>query len=141
MRSVRDTFTHFVADNIATYSGGDTIPVKGIWKSLNTSSSDILQVNAINIGFIDATYDTHVTSLTCSLDVIHVDELTAIDWSDALWKLLSVSCYTPELDYSGASPSPTGANIMWPMSGVRFRPIADDHYFRWNCRLVLKSQN
>lgn len=141
MRTTRDTFIHFVADNIASYYTS-AIPVRGVWRSGTITNQDLIQTNAINIGFIDGTYDTHVNMQVACIDVVHIDELTAIDWTDALWTLLSASCFTPEYNYSGSTPTLTGANVIWPMSGVRFRPITTDvHYFRYNCRLPLHTQN
>ncbi len=139
MRQIRDTFIHFVADNIAQYITTSTPTVNGVWRSSAEPNRDTLNTAAINISFLDGTYSTATVTQVCAIDVIHTDELTAVDWTDALWQLLSATCYTPQLDYSGVSPVPTGKNVVWPIAGVRFKPIVDKYYFRQNCRLLLTS--
>src|SRR6185437_1838991 len=136
MRNTRDTFLHFLSDNLVG------IPVRGVWRSPNVPDGDLIQNNSVNVTFLDGTFSTHVSKQLCMIDVVNSDELTAIDWTDTLWALLSLRCFTPQLDNTiPSAPVPTGSNVMWPMSNIRFTPIKDDYYFRYSCRLALQNQS
>jgi|SRR5581483_1827717 len=133
MRNTRDSFLHFLADNL------DGIPVHNIRRDPNKPDADKIQVNAVNVHFLDVAPDTQVGNTTVVIDVINDDELTALSWVNQVWTLLSSAFFTPKLDYSNPeSPVSTGTNIMWDRHKVRFRVIVSDFYYHHSCVLTLQ---
>jgi len=141
MRNVRDSFVHFVADNIAQFSNGQTIPVVALFRSVANPDGEKFKTNSVNISFVGESLSPTVNTTIVELDVIQSDELTAVDWANSLWQLLSATFYTALKDYSQnpSAPVAQGTNIFWNVNSVGFKPIHDDYYFRYNCRLVLQS--
>lgn len=135
MRQVRDSFLHFLADNLTG------VPIHAVRRDLTNPSSDKLQGNALNVQFLNSTFGVSQSSQTVALDILNDNELTVVDWTEQLWRLLKASFYTPLLDYTDPqNPVPTGTNIMWDRNGVRFNPLWDDYYYRYACYLSLHYQ-
>ena len=136
MRATRDTFLHFIADNLTQYT------VWAVRKSSTDPSRGKLKENAINVQFLTSRPHVHIASQLVSIDVIHAEELTAVDMTQAVWELLSSAFYTPKYDYTNpAAPTLTGQNIYWEKDSVIFRPIDNDpHFMRFNCTMELRSK-
>jgi len=133
MRAVRDTFLHFLADNL---TGVTVHPVR---REIDRPDSDRLQMNAVNVQFLNIEPRVHVASQMVSIDVINDNELTALDWVSKVWEILNKAFYTPKYDYTvPASPVATGDNIMWEPDGVGFRKVTNDYYAHFSCFLELK---
>lgn len=135
MRAVRDTFLHFLADNI---TGITLHPVR---REIDRPDSDRLQMNAVNVQFLNIDPRIHVSSQTVSIDVIFDDELTALNWVNKVWGVLNKAFYTPKYDYTvSATPVATGTNIMWEPEDIGFRPVTTDYYSHYSCLLELKHK-
>ena len=134
MRPCRDTFLHFIADNLG---GGISVHAKRC--DPNDPAADQLQVNAVNIYFLDIELD-QIAVETAVIDVINNDENTAVDWVTALWTILHAAYFTPLLDYTvPASPVPAGGNVIWDRKKIRFKRISkDDNYCHLSCVLPLR---
>ena len=135
MRATRDTFLHFLADNL---SG---ITVHPIRKDTNRPDASKLAENAVNVQFLTQRHRVHIAELWVSIDVIHSEELTAVDWTQRVFDLLSSAFYTPKYDYTNpSSPQATGDNLYWQPEAVNFVPIDNDpHYMRFNCTMSLRT--
>lgn len=132
MRAVRDTFLHFLADNL---SG---VKVRGMWRDPNYPDAQALEQDVVNVQFLDDALDPILSTQKVSIQIVASSEFDAISWSESLWKLLSGTFYTPLYDYSDPkNPKPLGSNISWAVNSVRFKPIRDDYYFRYLCILPL----
>src|SRR6187401_103073 len=108
MRATRDTFLHLLYDNL---------PGRTIWAIRRASSDPArskLKENAINIHFLNSRPHVHVATQLVSIDVLHAEELTAVDMTQEVWELLSSAFYTPKYDYTDPNnPVLTGQNIYW----------------------------
>jgi hypothetical protein len=136
MRSTRDTFTHFLADNLAPYS----ITVKQIRLDANSPGQEILQANAVNVQFLNPEFTTQISSQLVAIDIVHEDELTALDWTQKTANLLLSAGYTPKLDYTiPASPVALGTNIFWNLT-ARFTPVTDGNYARFSAVVELSHK-
>lgn len=132
MRNVRDSFLHFLADNLTG------VPIHPVRRDMNDPKSDKLQGNALNVQFSNTSFGVAQSTQVVNLDILNDNELVVVQWTEQLWRLLSSSFYTPLLDYTDPlNPVSTGTNIMWDRNGVRFSPIWDDYYYRYLCPLSL----
>ena len=136
MRNVRDSFLRFLADNLQT----SNIPVHNVRRDTDNPDANQLQNNAVNVTFLNANLTTTVSQQVVSVDVVANNELSAIDWATTLWRILSGAFMTPCLDYTNSSsPVPTGTNVFWNRTSIRFRPVADDFFFRYTATFPLET--
>jgi hypothetical protein len=136
MRNCRDTFLHFLADH--SYLTG--ITVHNIRRDSNVPDAAFIQDNAVNVQFVNSDFGSlgHNSRQLVSIDVVHDDELTCLDWASKVASVLQTAGYTPKLDYSVTPPASLGTNIRWNPDLVRFRPITTgDSYSRMTCLLSL----
>lgn len=138
MRELRDSFLHFLADNLSS-SGISVHPIR---RDSNNPGTEKLQANCINVQFLNVEPSVQVGNQLVAIDVIHEEELTALDWMETVWDLLSSTFYAPLYDYSDpANPAPLGTNIMWGRNRVRFKPMNSDFYTRYRCEMSLEYHN
>jgi hypothetical protein len=132
MREARDSFLKFLADNLVG------IPLHPIRVEPNDPSSSALQVNALNVQFLDLSMGVHMSTQQVVLDILHDSENTAVEWAADVWDLLSAAFYTPQLDYSNpSSPVSVGNNVMWEPN-FRFRSVINGYYFHYSALLNLR---
>lgn len=134
MRATTESFLQFLSDNLVG------IPIHAVRKDTNQPDAEKLQVNALNVSFLNPTFDVHVSELIAVLDVTNENELTALDWMESVWKLLTISAETPKLDYTNpASPVALGDLLYWPTK-ILFRPIHSPFYTHYHCRMPIKHR-
>lgn len=132
MRATRDSFLHFMADNLPSRT------VHPVRREVDRPDSDKLQMNAINVKFLNSDFTVHGADQLVVIDVIYDDELTALDVAREIWTILSSSSYTPKLDYTDPSnPVDTGYWIFWDTE-AKFRPIFSPMYSQLHLQLHLK---
>lgn len=134
IRNLRDTFLHFLADNLA---GAATIhPVRS---SKDKPQYNSLQLGSINVTFHDATYSTREpTSQFVSLDILHDDELDALDVEESTVALLQLGGMTPLMDYSGDTPvQVSNSQVFWGATHIKFRTVQSTDYFHRSAVLEL----
>lgn len=133
MSFVRDTFLHFIADNLVS------IPTHPIRRDPNDPSADLLQSNALNIQFLDISPQVSVSVQRVVVDVLNDDENTCSDWVDSVWALISSSFYTPLCDYTEpTAPIAQGSNVFWDSAKTRFTRVASTMYAHYSCVLDLQ---
>lgn len=142
MIDVRDSFLHFLADNLQPIIVNGlqvSIPVHNVRRDLNTPGNDQLQMEAVNVKFLNTDYSMEVSNLTVSIDVLYSDELQAAGVQDALFTLLKQAAYTPKLDYTNpANPVDVGYTVFWEPA-IKFKPIHDMLYIHYHARFVLST--
>jgi len=131
MIEARDSFLHLLADNLPA-----EVKVHNVRKDPDTPGSERLHTNKVNVQFLSDDLHTGVSLVLVTVDVIHEDERTAIDWTKKVWDILSAALYAPVYDYSSGTPVATGWNLSWGQP-VRFRPIFDELYTRRSATLTL----
>lgn len=136
MRSARDTFLHYLSDNL---SGLVVNPVRRDSKNPNLSKP---KIGAINVNFFNDLLSPHICRLQVSIDALYADEFDAIDAAQRVVKLLQSSAYTPKLDYTDPeTPVPTGTNLYWNPYTITFRQVSSDLYFHYCCTLTISHHN
>lgn len=133
---VRDTFTHFLADNLTG------INVHQCRRDINNPNQDDLEMNTVNLSFINTDFDRHINVQHVVIDIIHDDERTAFDWTQQVWTLLSKAFMTPVFDYTNpSSPVQQNSNIFWTTS-AKFRPVKGiGFYYHFTCFMKLSFSN
>lgn len=134
MRQARDTFLHFLSDNLAA----GTV-VHNLRLDPNYQDAWLLQMNAVNVQFLTDSPRARMSDLTVTVDVIADSELDAVTMATNVFLLLSQSGTTPILDYTNQSLPPVslGSNLFWDTEAVRFRPVYGETYFRHSALLTL----
>jgi hypothetical protein len=132
VRACRDTFLHFLADNLTG------LQVHALRRSTSDNAAGTIQTNAINVAFLKDTPNVRTAQTVVSIDIVYDDELTAVDAMAQVFRLLTAAYYTPKYDYSSGSPVAIGTNVMWNPRQVSFRSIYSDFYFHNTCLLTLE---
>ena len=134
MRHARDTFLHYLADNLTG------LTVNNVRFDSTRPSHNQLMQNSINIEFInDRLNVSSQNALQLSLDAIYDDELKALDAVRQLWALLAKTEITPLLSYDSSLTSPTklGPMLRWSSKAVKFNKLVSDLAFRYNSHIIL----
>lgn len=134
LRDTYDTFLHFLSDNLVG------ITVNPVRRDPATPGTDQLMRNALNVQIVTASPNVHIGILQLSLDIINDVELTAFDWVDQVWQLLSAALYTPRFTYTSGTPVATGTNVYWKKS-ASFRCVYNDSYAHFTAKLTLNCSN
>lgn len=133
MRNSRDSFLVFLNTNLPS------LPIHPVRRDSNNPDADIYQVNAINVKFLSPIFDNQVSKQPVSIDIIHDDELTALDWSQQFWTLISTRFYTNILDYTiPASPVATGYMLNWDRV-LKFTDVMSPYYSHLHCTMNLNG--
>lgn len=136
MRQTRDTFLHFLSDNLASSS----ITVNNVRLDINQPGVEKYMTNAVNVKFLDINPLNIIGDTVVEISVINDTELTALTWLKKVTDILTSAYFTPKLDYTNpASPVAVGTNIYWDFS-LRFRPIYNEFYCDYRCNLSLRHR-
>jgi hypothetical protein len=131
---VRDTFLHFLADNL------NGVEVHHVVKDPNDPSSDMLKMNCVNVTFLGVGLTNTINVQDVSVDVVADSAEDAVSWMLAVWGLLKAAFYTPLRDYTDyQNPVSCGSNLMWERQ-VNFRPVSVDNYSHYSAIIGLKFQ-
>lgn len=131
LRDVRDTFLHFLNDNLGS------IPVHAVRSDPHNPQAEALKLNTVNIQFLNISLDS-IARQQVVIDVLNDNENTAVDWVTSIWQLLRSAFYTPLYNYSTpSSPVAQRSNIMWGQKSVVFRRVASTNYTHYTCILPL----
>jgi len=136
MTRSRDSFLHFINDNLPT-----GVVCHALRRDPASRASDALQMNAVNVSFLNlsAGDGTALCAQQVVIAVVADDENTAVDWVGTLFTLLRSAFYCPMLDYTvPTAPVATGTNIMWDRKRVTFKRITSEGYAHYSCLLSLK---
>jgi len=117
MIEVRDTFLHFLADNLVD------IAFHYVRRDSNDPSGELLLRNAVNVEFLGAELNNDLSKWQVAVDIVADDEETAVTMLDEVWKLLKSAFYTPILNGTG--------NIMWDRR-IPFRKVDGAYYYQFS---------
>lgn len=134
--SARDTFLHFLADNLQP-----AISVHPLRRDPSNPSGDVLQTNAVNVTYMGLDPSVQVSIQRVIIDVLNDDENTCSDWLDTVFALLSAAYYTPLYDYTDPlNPALTGQNVFWDsgVGKIAFKRIPSEQYTHYSCTIALK---
>lgn len=133
MRDTRDTFLHYLKDNL-----DPSIPVHNVRRDPNNPSAESIRTNSINVQFLGVSPSQTTGTTQVEIAVCHDTEITCLSWVKSLFDILCAQYMAPKFDYTDPSnPVATGTNIFWRVQDVVFRPINREHYFDYRCTLTL----
>jgi hypothetical protein len=136
VRNTMDSFLKFLQDELS--SSTPTVTIHALRYDVNNPDSSRLQLNALNVYFMDANYDTDITTLMASLDIIYEDELTAVDVRDAVWGALNKTFFIRKKSYIiPSTPVSLSTCIYWERGSILFNKVASDDYVHFSCPLLL----
>lgn len=133
MRQVRDTFIHFLADNLA----GQT--VHAVRFDRDNRDSQMHQIGAINVAFLDPKVNIRQESRQgVAIDLLELNENDALDKAELIARLLQSTAYIPKMDYSDPSaPVSTGTCVSWD-GEVSFSSVGSERYFHLTTLVTLQ---
>lgn len=135
MVAVRDTFLHYLSDNLDNF----TVHNLRVDKS-NPKLNDIM-LNAINVTFHNSDFvgPSGISEQLVTVDVIYDRELDAIDAAEQVSRLLFMAAYAPLLDYTvPASPVQVGNERMFWSLSMKFKPVHADNFFHMSALMHLQ---
>lgn len=133
MRQIRDTFLHYLSDNLP-----ESMPVHALRVDPLDAAAGLLAMNSINVQFLGMRLDT-LGKQQAVVEVVNDDENTAADWMWCVWKLLRSSFYTPLFDYTNPSfPKSEVGNVFWDHNSVNFMRVANTTYVHYSCTFQLR---
>lgn len=136
MREARDTFLHYVADNLPQYK------VRNVRRDTNNPGLMELAENAINITFIADSMTVTESQLHISVSIIHIEELTAVQMMHDLTGLLQASGTAPLLDYTNpTAPQPLGGNLWWDTNLIKFKPLYSELFSQFGLKITARYHN
>jgi hypothetical protein len=104
-----------------------------LYRVAGDPQSDSLQLNAVNVQFLNPSFGRNTRRLQVSIDIVYDDEQTANAKVDAVWVLLSSAFYTPLLNYANPLvPVAAGGNLTWPHNYIEFRKIINNNYTHYS---------
>lgn len=131
IRAVRDTFLHYLSDNLVG------IPVHALRYDPDNPGADGIQLNAVNIQFLNVDLDL-AGKIQVAVDIVTTNENTAADWMESVWLILGASFMTTVYDYTVPTlPVAQSANLMWARDAIKFRRVSNDNYARYSCVMQL----
>lgn len=134
LQQVRDTFLHFLYDNLPQGSA-----LHYIVRDPNRPSANILQMNALNVEYLGVVSSYNSDKQMVAIDIVADSEDSAISWVQGLMSLLRCAYYTPTFDYTNPqAPTSVRGNIMWPRTSINFQRVNSDNYSHYTCLLTLE---
>lgn len=131
MRNTRDSFLHYLKDNLPS------LRFHAVRTDKDYPGSELLQGNAVNITFTVSVFTPIENEQVVAIDICHENELTALDWASQLSNLLLTAACTEKLDYSsGTGVSAHDGWIYWKPK-ITFRAVSDLTGFRYSMYLGL----
>ena len=135
-RTCRDSFLHYINDNIAA-----GVVVHPLRRDPTNRAADALQMNAVNVSFLNLTAGNGTTLCTqqCVIAVVADDENAAVDMVGSVLELLRAAYFCPMLDYTvPTAPVQIGTNITWDRKRVTFKRVQSEGYCHYSCLLSLR---
>jgi hypothetical protein len=135
MIQVRDTFLHYLADNLPS------LKVHPIRSDPNDPASAVFEMNAVSVTFGNMDFGVLTSIQHVSIDICYDTESAAVATMQSVWTALGAAFFCPLLDYTDtAAPVPVGTNnIYWDRLGVKFRRVRSDYYCHYTCSLKLTA--
>ena len=133
MRQTRDSFLRFLSDNLPGTK------IHAVRRSTTEVDGDKLEMNAVNVKFLASDFSIHISDQLVVIDVVHEDELSAVDLYTQLWQILNKRAYIQKYDYTDPQNPVAVDNVVvyWEPT-VRFIPIFNPAYSHWHCTIHLK---
>lgn len=134
MRALRDTFLHYLSDNLSS------LTVHNIRVDKDDPKLNEIMLNAINVTFhnMDFSGPGALSQCIATIDVVNDTELSATDQAEQVSQLLFTAAYAPLMDYTTpASPVQiSNERLFWRLS-LSFKPVHSENFFHLSALLHL----
>lgn len=134
MRATRDTFLHYLADNLPT------LTIHNIRVDKADPKLNEIRINAVNVTFHNSDFSgpSDLSQSLVTVDVIYENELDAVTAAEGISQLLFTAAYAPLTDYT-VPTSPvqiSNERLFWNLA-LRFKPVHAENFFHMSALLHL----
>lgn len=134
MRALRDTFLHYLSDNLPG------VIIHNMRVDKDDPKLNEIMLNAVNVTFhnTDLSGPSQLSAQLVTVDVINDNELVALDQTEKISQLLFTAAYAPLLDYTiPASPVQIqNERLFWNLS-LGFKPVHAENFVHMSALLHL----
>lgn len=135
VRACRDTFLHYLADNLPT------LKIHNLRVDKSDPKLNEIMLNAVNVSFHNSDFSgpSQLSETILTIDVINDNELIALDQAEQISQLLFKAAYAPLMDYTvPASPVQiSNERLFWNLA-LRFKPVHAENFFHLSALLHLQ---
>lgn len=131
MRLVYNTFLKYIAENCA-------VSVHPVRKDPGNPDSEVLQLNSVNISFLDYMPNQGNGQTRFVLDLCYESENAAIAAMTSVLAAL-LAYQTQVVDYTvPTSPVSIQSYLYWDRTSVRFMRVLNPNYVHYSCTLTVQ---
>jgi len=134
MRAARDTFLHYLADNLPDLS------IHNIRVDKTDPKLNEIKINAVNVTLHNADFSgpSSLSQLLVTVDTIYESELDTMSAAEEISTLLFKAAYAPLMDYSNPSAPVQIANerAFWNVA-LGFKVVHAENFFHMSALLHL----
>jgi len=134
MRASRDTFLHYLSDNLPSLTFNNLRVDKQ-----NPKLNEIM-VNAVNVTFHNNDFrgPSDLSQILATVDVVYDRELDAVTAAESISQLLFKAAYAPLMDYTNPSAPVQIANerVFWNVA-LGFKVVHAENFFHMSALLHL----
>lgn len=134
MRASRDTFLHYLSDNLPS------LTIHNIRVDKDDPKLNEIMLNAVNVTFHNSDFSgpSELSQNLVTVDVIFDRELDAVDAAEQISQLLFKAAFAPLMDYTTPSTPVQISNerLFWNLA-MRFKPVHADNFFHMSALLHL----
>lgn len=134
IRSTRDTFLHYLADNLPT------LTIHNLRIDKDDPKLNQIKLNAVNVTFHNSDFSgpNDLSQQLVTVDVINDNELLATEQTELVSRLLFTAAYAPLMDYTSPSaPVQIGKERLFWNTTLRFKPVHAENFFHLSALLHL----
>jgi hypothetical protein len=137
VQDCRDTFLQYLADNV------QGVTIHALRQDISDPAKALLQMNALNVQFLNSSFSITVSKQFVALDVCADDDRTALFNATQVVNILQLTGSIPKNHYALVSgvkvATPTGGFLYWNPNALNFKNVeTGGAYVRLNCLLALQ---
>lgn len=134
MRAARDTFLHYLSDNLSS------LTIHNLRVDKADPKQNEIRLNAVNVTFHNSDFSGpgDLSQTLVTVDVIYDNELTALDAAEDISQLLFTAAFAPLMDYTVPSAPVQISNerLFWNLA-MRFKPVHAENFYHMSALLHL----
>jgi hypothetical protein len=119
------------------------VTIHALRQDASDPAKALLQMDALNVQFLNSYFSVHVSKQYVALDVCADDERTALSHASQVAYILQLTGSIPKNHYTLVSgvkiATPTGGFLFWNPDALNFKTVeTGGAYVRLNCLLALQ---
>jgi hypothetical protein len=133
-RAARDTFLHYLSDNLPS------LVFHNMRVDKKNPKLNEIMVNAVNVTFHNTDFSgpSDLSQVLVTVDVIYDSELDAVAAAESITRLLFTAAFAPLMDYTipSAPVQISNERLFWNLA-LNFKPVHADNFFHMSALLHL----